>query len=113
MKTKTYECSVCGKVFELAKDTDPAMLREEITKHCFDHACNGEVANVLAANYRANYTCVTCGKVVQVGKCGVDALMGRIQAHRKVCKCMMAVPAEFVTQAEVDNYQSVNMDSGE
>lgn len=110
---KVYECSVCGEKFELSKDVDAASLRQEITMHCLAHAADGEVANVLATSYRANYTCVTCGKIVQVGSNGVDALMERIRAHRKECVCTMVIPAEFVTDEEVGAYQSVNMDAGE
>ena len=113
MKTKTYVCSVCGQKFELTKDTDVAELREAITKHSFVHFTRGENAHILAEDYRANYTCIECGAVFNIGSKGAPALEERITEHRKVCNCPAIIPAEFVTQEEIDAYQSLNMDAGE
>lgn len=113
MKTKTYKCTACKETFTLTKDTDVAALREDITKHAFNHFCEEVNSTVLSTNYRADYTCVTCGAVFNVGKKGVFAMVTRINKHREVCDCAAVIPAEFITQAEIDAYQSLNVDAGE
>ena len=109
---KDYECSVCGEKFELSKDVDAASLRQEITTHCLAHAFDGEEANVVATNYRANYTCITCCRVYNLGPNGAEALIERMLEHRKECPCAAVIPAEFVTEEEIDNYQAINMEAG-
>jgi len=97
---KEYRCTLCSTRFQLEEDTSPSELRESITRHCFNHACEGDNAAVVAVNYRADYTCITCGKVYRIGPNGDEALMERIEEHRKECPCGGLVPNEFVTEAE-------------
>ena len=112
MKEKLYACTACKSVFKLTKDTNVATLREDITRHCFMHACHGEDATVRSTNYRADYTCITCGRVFNVGPKGEEAMVERINEHRNECECGAVIPAEFITQAEVDAYQNLNVDAG-
>jgi DNA-directed RNA polymerase subunit RPC12/RpoP len=100
MKEKMYKCTVCEETFTFGKSDTAAMIRREITEHCWDHACDGENANVLATNYRANYTCITCGKVFNIGPKGIEAMQKRIDEHRKTCLCGAVIPNEFITEAE-------------
>lgn len=108
MKTKMYKCTKCGETFAFGKGDTAAMIRREITEHCFDHACDGEEATVLSTNYRADYTCITCGTVFNIGANGLSAMNERIAEHRKTCPCGAVIPNEFITKAEEDSWPVVD-----
>lgn len=103
---KEYRCTLCGTRFQLEEDTNPAELRAAITAHCWKHATEGDESAVVAVNYRADYTCISCGKVYRIGPNGDDALMERINEHRKECMTMGLIPAEFITDNERESWNA-------
>lgn len=105
MKTKQYKCSICGKVFELAKNTNKKALLAEIMAHAQKHMSQGQMnVDIPASNYRATYVCTCCGKRFRQGSKGYNALKPRIVKHAMEACMSSVVPEEFIDDEEWRNW---------